>query len=142
MWRQWLRFGMVGLLATFVHMMIGFLLIQSTWHPLLANLLAFTIAFVVSFIGHLGFSFADQEVSTSSALWKFALVALVGFVCNEVLLIMLLSEGDLSDTVSLWISTGSAAVLTFALSRLWAFRTPHKVGGPVDVEPSANLTNQ
>lgn len=142
MWRQLLRFGMVGLLATFVHMMIGFLLIQSTWHPLLANLLAFTIAFVVSFIGHLGFSFADQEVSPSSALWKFALVALIGFAFNEVLLIMLLSEGDLSDTVSLWISTGSAAVLTFALSRLWAFRTPHEAGGPVDVEPSANLTDQ
>ena len=142
MWRQLLRFGMVGLLATFVHMMIGFLLIQSTWHPLLANLLAFTIAFVVSFIGHLGFSFADQEVSASSALWKFALVALIGFAFNEGLLIMLLSEGDLSDTVSLWISTGSAAVLTFALSRLWAFRTARGAGGPVDVEPSANLTNQ
>ena len=109
---------------------------------LLANLFAFTIAFVVSFIGHLGFSFADQEVSASSALWKFALVALIGFAFNEVLLIMLLSEGDLTDTVSLWISTGCAAVLTFALSRFWAFRTARGAGGPVDVEPSANLTNQ
>ena len=142
MWRQLLRFGMVGLFATIVHMMIGFLLIQSNWQPEMANLLAFTIAFVVSFIGHLGFSFADQEVSASSALSKFALVALIGFAINEGLLIMLLSDGDLSDTVSLWISTGSAAVLTFALSRLWAFRSPHKAGGPVDVEPSANLTNQ
>jgi putative flippase GtrA len=123
MWRQLLRFGIVGLLATFVHMVIGFLLIQSNWQPVMANLLAFTIAFLVSFIGHLGFTFADQGVSPSSALWKFALVALIGFACNEVLLIVLLSEGDLTDTVSLWISTGCAAVLTFALSKLWAFRT-------------------
>ncbi|WP_339636921.1 GtrA family protein [uncultured Sulfitobacter sp.] len=142
MWRQLLRFGIVGLLATFVHMVIGFLLIQSNWQPVFANLLAFTIAFLISFIGHLGFSFADQVVSPSSALWKFALVALIGFACNEMLLIMLLSEGELTDTVSLWISTGCAAVLTFALSRLWAFRAARGAGEPPDAHPSAKLTNQ
>lgn len=142
MWGQLLRFGIVGLLATFVHMVIGFLLIQSNWLPVMANLLAFTIAFVVSFIGHLGFSFADQAVNPSSALWKFALVALIGFACNEVLLIMLLFEGQLTDTVSLWISTGSAAVLTFALSRVWAFRAARGAGEPFDADSSAKLTNQ
>ena len=142
MWGQLLRFGIVGLLATFVHMVIGFLLIQSNWLPVMANLLAFIIAFLVSFIGHLGFSFANQVVSLSSALWKFALVALIGFACNEVLLILLLSEGELTDTVSLWISTGCAAVLTFALSRVWAFRAARGTDEPIDADPSAKLTNQ
>ncbi|HBB85375.1 MAG TPA: GtrA family protein [Sulfitobacter sp.] len=124
MWRQFLRFGMVGLFATIVHMMIGFLLIQANWQPVMANLLAFTIAFVVSFIGHLGFSFADQEVSLSNALWKFALVALIGFAGNEVLLIVLLSVGNQTEVMSLWTSTGCIAFLTFALSKFWAFRGP------------------
>ena len=122
--RQFLRFGIVGLFATIVHMTIGFLLIQANWQPVMANLLAFTIAFVVSFIGHLGFSFADQEVSLSNALWKFALVALIGFAGNEVLLIVLLSVGNQTEVMSLWTSTGCIAFLTFALNKFWAFRGP------------------
>ncbi|MFG6549500.1 GtrA family protein [Sulfitobacter sp. M21595] len=124
MWRQLLRFGMVGLFSTFVHMVIGFLLIQSNWQPVMANLIAFTIAFLISFIGHLGFSFADQDVSLSNTLWKFALVALIGLAGNEMLLIVLLSVGDQTEIMSLWTSTGCIAFLTFALSKFWAFRGP------------------
>jgi putative flippase GtrA len=122
MWTQMLRFGMVGGLATFVHMVIGTIMIQSGWDPLSANMIAFAIAFLVSFVGHLGFSFADQDISTPDALWKFAIVALIGFGCNETLLAILLSNDVLSDTISLWVSTGSAAILTFVLAKFWAFR--------------------
>ena len=133
MWKQIFRFGMVGAMATFVHMNIGFLLIQSNWQPLTANMLAFAIAFMVSFVGHLGFSFADQEVSAPDALWKFAVIALIGFGCNETLLAILVSFSPLSDTIALWVSTGSAAILTFSLSRVWAFRASRDPG--VDVLP-------
>lgn len=124
MWPQMLRFGLIGALATFVHMVIGFLLIQSNWQPLTANAVAFAIAFSVSFIGHLGYSFADQNAGLSSSLWRFAVVGAVGFGCNETLLAGLLSLDAFSGTVALFISTGSAAVLTFMLSRTWAFRNP------------------
>ena len=134
---------MVGVLATFVHMVIGFLLIQSNWHPLTANMLAFAIAFLVSFVGHLGFSFADQAVSAPDALWKFAVVALIGFGCNETLLAVLVSYSSFSDTIALWVSTGSAAALTFSLSKSWAFRASRDAGVEVlPVRPDANLTNQ
>ena len=128
MWKQMLRFGIVGVLATFVHMVNGYLLIQAGLHPLLANLLAFAIAFLVSFIGHLEFSFAGEDVAPSSALRKFAVVALVGFGCNEAMLITLLSQSALADTIALWVSTGFAAIVTFALSRAWAFRPIRQVG--------------
>ena len=60
--RQLLRFGLVGALATLVHMLIGATLIHSGWPALGANPVSFVIAFVVSFMGHYGFSFSDQEV--------------------------------------------------------------------------------
>jgi putative flippase GtrA len=143
MGRQMLKFGMVGLFATCVHMVIGFLLIQSNWQPLVANMAAFGIAFLVSFVGHLGFSFADQDVSASSALWKFAIVALIGFGCNEALLVVLLSQDVFSDIIALWVSTGCAAILTFILSRMWAFRRPPQVSGyTFPVRPDVNLTNR
>lgn len=126
-WKQMLKFGMVGILATFVHMVIGFLLIQSNWAPLVANMIAFATAFFVSFVGHLGFSFSDHDTNASTALWRFAIVALIGFGCNEAFLVVLLAQSGLSGTVCLWISTASAAFLTFTLSRLWAFRAPQRL---------------
>lgn len=137
MWTQIARFGMVGLLATFVHMVIGFLLIQSGWQPLTANMIAFGIAFLVSFVGHLGFSFADQDANPASALWKFAVVAVLGFICNETLLAALLSQKFLSDMTALCLSTAAAAVLTFSLSRIWAFRKSARIGGAAFTLPPA-----
>ena len=143
MWKQMLRFGMVGVLATFVHLVIGFLLIHSNWEPLIANMLAFAVAFLVSFAGHLGFSFSDQDVSSSDALWKFAVVALVGFGCNETLLAVLMSFGFLSDTIALCVSTACAAILTFILSRTWAFRASRATcADALAFRPGASSANQ
>lgn len=133
MWKQAVRFGVVGALATFVHMVIGFLLIQSNWQPLTANMLAFSIAFMVSFVGHLGFSFSDRDIGVPGALLKFALVALIGFCCNETLLAVLVSLNAVSDTIALWVSTGSAAFVTFTLSRAWAFRATRRTSCFPDV---------
>tara|TARA_R110002020_G_scaffold98861_16_gene235112 strand:- start:534 stop:965 length:432 start_codon:yes stop_codon:yes gene_type:complete len=142
MWKQMLRFGIVGALATFVHMVNGYLLIQAAWNPLVANLLAFAIAFLVSFIGHLEYSFADQDLSPSSALRRFAVVALIGFGFNEGLLVVLLSLSVASDTMALWISTGVAAILIFLLSRMWAFRAPRQAGSnAIPIRPDADLNN-
>ena len=58
---QFLKFGFVGGIATLVHMLIGVTLVHSGWPALAANLVSFVIAFVVSFMGHYGFSFSNQE---------------------------------------------------------------------------------
>lgn len=122
MWGQALRFGLVGALATLVHMAIGTILVQSGWPPLVANAFAFATAFVVSFAGHLGFSFADQEPDPVAALWRFGLVALAGFLCNEAILAVLLGARLIPDAAALCASTACAALLTFGLAKAWAFR--------------------
>ena len=80
---QFLRFGLVGALATLVHMLIGAILIHSGWSALAANPISFLIAFVVSFMGHYGFSFSDQSCDVATSLKRFALVAVGGFAVNE-----------------------------------------------------------
>ena len=117
-----LRFGLVGALATLVHMIIGFMLIHSGWQALTANAVAFVTAFLVSFMGHLGYSFADQETGVLSSLWKFTIVGLIGFTCNEAILATLLAMQIFEGMVALIISTTCAAIVTFILSRVWAFR--------------------
>ncbi len=115
-----LRFGLVGALATLVHMMIGVTLIHSGWPALLANPASFVVAFLVNFMGHFGFSFAGHAKDLSLSLKRFALVATGGFALNEVLLFMLIRSGAIPHNASLILSTGTAAVLTFIVSRSWA----------------------
>lgn len=122
MWLQMFRFGLVGALATLVHIVIGAILVQSGWPPLIANGFAFVTAFVVSLAGHLGYSFADQHPDRASSLWRFGLVALTGFMCNETLLAVLLTMQLLPDAAALGVSTTCAAGLTFSLSKYWAFQ--------------------
>lgn len=119
--RQFFRFGLVGALATLVHMLIGSTLIHSGWPPLMANPASFVVAFTVSFIGHYGFSFSDHEKDLRTSLQRFTLVAVCGFAVNEAILAGLIRSGLVPPVAALILSTGTAAVLTFFASRHWAF---------------------
>ncbi|MFX0540888.1 GtrA family protein [Roseovarius sp. S4756] len=118
---QILRFGLVGGTATMVHLLVGVTLIQADWLPVLANAAAFCIAFIVSFAGHFGYTFAEGATSMRAALIRFVAVALAGFTANEALLSGLLSRNLLAPSFTLILSTGLVALATFALARKWAF---------------------
>lgn len=119
-----LKFGAVGIIATLVHMSAGYAMIQAQMSPYLANFFAFLIAFIVSFFGHLGFSFADMNADPRTAFRRFGIVAIAGFLCNEALLTLMLTFTTIKEAYALLVSTGCVAVLTFILSKAWAFRSP------------------
>lgn len=121
--KQLLRFGMVGVLATLVHLLIGTILIGSGRHPLIANAIAFGFAFLVSFVGHLGYSFVDQEPDFRASFWRFGLVSLSSFACNEILLAILLSNTSIPEVPALIATTTCVVFLTFLMGKYWAFST-------------------
>ena len=130
MLRQALKFGLVGAAATGVHIAAGVVLIGVGWPAALANPVAFLFAFGVSFAGHLWYSFAQQNPDPRRALRRFAVVAGIGFVCNEAILIAILQTALVTAPVALALSTACAAALTFVLSRLWAFQAgPDRADG-------------
>lgn len=115
-------FGLVGATAAAVHMALVWLLV-SQWQmaALAANVLGFVLAFGVSFVGHHRLSFAAQRASARQALPRFALVALLGFGVNELLYALLLRAG-LEYRLALFLVLLAVALMTWALSRFWAFR--------------------
>ncbi|MGV6802930.1 MAG: GtrA family protein [Ruegeria sp.] len=119
---QIFRFSFVGGLATLLHMAVGSTLIHAGWRPLLANVVSFVIAFLVSFMGHYGFSFPDHSVPIAASLRRFIVVAGTGFLINETILAGLLEFSSFPAIFGLIISTIAAAVFTFFASRNWAFR--------------------
>lgn len=122
--RQLVRFSLIGMAATLVHLLVGITLIHAGWPPLIANVAAFGTAFLVSFAGHFGYTFSSESTSVAASLVRFIVVALLGFAANEAILAGLLTRHILSPTATLIVSTGFVALGTFILCRRWAFVAP------------------
>jgi putative flippase GtrA len=117
------RFAMVGLVATAVHMITVWLLIESTeLHALLANLVAFAAAFFVSFIGHYVWTFR-RSGGVRRTLRRWLAVSVSAFAVNTVLLAALIRSGWLADGAAAVLSAGVVPLITFLFGRWWVFRS-------------------
>ena len=114
-------FVAVGTTAALVHL-LAFGLLKDKLLPELANLLAFGLAFGVSFAGHRWLSFQDAQTSLMQSPKRFALTSLAGFASNQLLFVILYRGFGVSDWLALGLALGLAAIQTFVLSRWWAFK--------------------
>lgn len=120
--RQLLFFIVIGTLAAATHWGAVVLLVSHLKiTPLVANLLGWLSAFIVSFSGHYTLTFAQQASSLGTALRRFFLVSALGFAVNESAYALLLHYSSVSYQYLLALILIAMAVLTFTLSRLWAF---------------------
>ncbi|HQT43261.1 MAG TPA: GtrA family protein [Halothiobacillus sp.] len=118
-----LLFAAVGIAAAAVHLAVVWGLVNQWSIPaLLANPFGFFIAFWVSFFGHRHGGFrADEPHPLARVLPRFALVAVFGFLLNEVLYAALLQFTPLPYTVALFLVIAFVSVVTYLASRHWAF---------------------
>ena len=122
------RFALTGGAATLVHLSAALVLIHLGAPPLIANVIAFLIAFMVSFWGHSVFTFAGHGLGPRQSLQRFAIVAGLGFMANETSLAALLKSGIFAAGQAVFLSTLIAAICTFVLSRYWAFSSNRRLG--------------
>lgn len=142
--QQALWFLIVGASAALVHFLVlvsivSFTAISPTW----ANVMAFLIAFIVSFFGHFYLTFRqpvptyeqnNQNVKQNfhAFSWRRSLPTLmkwfassaVGFAANQSLFVLGLSWFGEHYYIPIWIVvTGIITVMTFSLGKLWAFKS-------------------
>lgn len=121
--RQVIFFGVVGVLAAVVHFFAVLLLVHWLhWVPLLANILAFLIAFQVSYHGHSIWTFAQQSFDHSTSLGRFFIVAVASFALNEALFALLLYVFNWPYVEALVVVLLIVPPVTFLASKLWAFQ--------------------
>jgi putative flippase GtrA len=89
--------------------------------PEIANFLAFSVAFSISFTGHRNLSFSDTTSSVEQSLRRFVLVSVAGFVCNEVVFSLTLRQLGWFSWLALFSGFAVAGGQTYLLSRYWAF---------------------
>ncbi len=112
------RFGGVGVVATLVHLGVAGLafMVWPTISPFLANLMAFVVAFQVSFWGHRRFTFRR-----SGSAHRFFVLALSGFALNNGVLATLLGLSSLNGFVAITVATFAVPLLMYIAARFWAF---------------------
>ena len=117
------RFGVVGLLAAVLHYVLALLAVGVLGLSVaLANLLAFLWAFWVSFFGHHYFAFHVDEPASAKGAGKFFIVAVLGFMLNESLVVSLTHFKVLPLAFALALAIVLTAIFTFILNRQFAFR--------------------
>jgi len=121
MW-QLVRFGLVGITAATVNFALVIFLVESFgWRPLLANIVAFIIAYQVSFSGHHYWTFKSTTVFAHN--WrKFLVVALLSLGLTECLFYVFLHPLGLYYPLALFCTLVIVPPITFVLSKCWAFR--------------------
>ncbi len=119
---QLVRFGIIGVAAAITHYLVALLLVSKGILPGWANLFAFITAFWVSYFGHRYFSFQAHDLEHQQTLPRFLLVAVIGFVFNETLLLSMLRYTSISMQMGLPVIIVLTAAMTFVLSRFFAFR--------------------
>ncbi len=115
-----LWFLLVGASAALTHVLV-FALTKDLMLPELANAVGFGVAFFVSFFGHRWLSFQDTKTTLLQSLRRFAVTAVAGFMCNELVFMLLLRVFGWADMPALLLALVLAAGQTFVLSRFWAF---------------------
>jgi putative flippase GtrA len=118
--RVGLWFLVVGASAALTHVLV-FALVKDWMLPELANAIGFAVAFFVSFFGHRRLSFQDTSISLLQSLRRFSVTAVAGFICNELVFMLLLRGFGWSSMAALLLALVLAAGQTFVLSRFWAF---------------------
>lgn len=115
------RFGFVGIAATAVHILtVYFILSKTTLPTLLANGLAFLVAFSFSFTGNYIWTFKSPS-SPQKAMFRFLAISIFAFIANTFILAVLLNANWLLPFYATMVSAMVVPLITFLASRFWGF---------------------
>jgi putative flippase GtrA len=117
------KFASVGVLATLIHALIYSLcLATSLAQPQLANLTAYAVALIFSYIGQRGWTFSHIENSNAgSTKAKFILSSFLGYTLNAVWIAMVARVWELPAYYALIGILFVSPACTYVLLKFWVF---------------------
>ena len=118
---QLARFGLVGVAATLLHVLVAWLAHKAGAAAFLANALGFVTAFACSYLGHFYWTFG-QRAGHETRLPRFLVVSGVGFGLTNLIVWLVAERGGHGFETALLAILFVVPACTWALSRLWVFR--------------------
>ena len=123
---QGFRFGLVGIVATLVHISVFIFCIEILEiEPIWANFPAFGIAFIVGFSGHYHWTFKQNQHNGELLWWvnmlKFAVVSVFGLGLNSAIVYIIVNRLHLPYGYAVMLMATVVPLTAFVLSKHWAF---------------------
>ena len=119
--QQAARFGVIGLAATALHVILVLALVEGPGLPvLLANGIAFSAALALSYAGNHGWTFRARG-RHGRHFPRFVAIALIGLALNQAIMAAAVSGLDLDYRLGLAAVVVVVPVLSFLANRAWAF---------------------
>ena len=115
------RFGVVGIIATAIHVIVAYLVQQSGVAEQLANFTGFLGAAVFSFFGNLLFTFRAKG-SIRDYIKRFAVVSGSNYVASAGLIFVLTQQLGFPFEVSLLGMILTIPAISFLVQKLWVFK--------------------
>lgn len=122
---EWLRFGLVGILATLTYLLFSVSTIFFAMPPYQANLIGYIASVSISYFGHAKFSFRSSR-SHREQLPRFILVALTTFGLTNLVMYLVTGILDRDPLLAMVFVAVSIPGITWVLSRFWVFREPQE----------------
>jgi putative flippase GtrA len=124
MHHQFTRFVVVGLAAAVAHYSVLVGLVElGGQRPVPATLAGYVVGGTVSYLLNRRYSFTSDRPHRE-ALWRFTLVAGVGFVVTWVVMALLTRHLHLPYLPAQVLTTGVVMLWSFSANRIWTFREP------------------
>ena len=115
-------FGVVGVLSTITHLIVGLsLTTQGLFKPFTANIIAFVLAFFVSYSGHKSYSF-QSDLPHCRAMPRFFSVACIGLVLNQFIVYSVVSVLERPYWQALVLIITLIPAIVYLAGRYWAFK--------------------
>lgn len=119
--RDFLRFALVGALASAVHFAILIALKElAHWHPVWATLVGYAVGTVISYTLNRAYTFSVKP-GFGVGMAKYAIVICVGAVLNA-LIVWALVNADIHYMLAQVVATGIVMIWNFVGSKLLVFR--------------------
>ncbi len=115
------RFASVGAVVTAVHLAVALaLVVWGGWPAQGANLMAFTLAFMLSLIGHYRVTFRSHR-SYGPTFIRFVVSAGVAYASSATLLWGLEAYTSLDAAIRVVLAAGVIPLITYGAGRWWVF---------------------
>ena len=127
---QYAKFGVVGVLATLVHIGMFVTLIETfrVWE-LLSNFIAYCTALGVSFFGHSYWTFKadpskdnDKGLTKQNSFIRFWVVSLSGLVINTMIVFLVTETWQASYYYAIALMVTVTPLFVFTVSKVWVFK--------------------
>ena len=120
------RFALVGLTATATHVAVMIALVELAWfQPMSANFFGFTVAVLISFAGHLYWTFGETRVLEKNGgvevFTKFIVVALTSLALNSLAVFLVVDINGLHYFWAVATMITLVPLVVFLLSKFWVF---------------------